>query len=198
MGSLQELQHLQSKNKLKFHNLATWGWMMRKGKMEFRDMLHYFIWIFPGFTLDRTQAAKSVRWLHEESLMGWHGVGHSRLRKSWKGIRQNLLSTVSRSLKTMFGPVHLSSAPTETTPGLKSTALGSAHSTFPYGLRPFARNFVMYSVVKGNCAAQPKRRHLGEPCELRLNRKFLSCCRERFPTTAYPLLTWTIPYCLAH
>lgn len=113
-------------------------------------------------------------------------MGHSRLRKSWKGTRQNLLSTASRSVKTTFGPVHLSSAPTETTPGLNSGALGSARSTFPYGLRPFARNVVMYSVAKGSCAAQAKRRHLGEPCELRLNRKFLPCCRERFPTTAYP------------
>lgn len=114
-------------------------------------------------------------------------MGHSRLRKSWKGIRQKLLSTVSRSMKTMFGPVHLSSAPSEATPGLKSVALGSAHRTFPYGPRPFARNVVMYSVVKRKCTAHAKRRHLREPCELRLNRSFLSCCRERFPTTAFPL-----------
>lgn len=83
-------------------------------------------------------------------------------------------------MRTVFGPVHLSSAPGKTTTGLKSGALGSAHSTFPYGMRHFARNLVMYSVVKRNCTAQPKRRHLGEPCELRLNGKFLSCCRERF------------------
>lgn len=36
----------------------------------------------------------------------------------------------------------------------------------------------MYSVVKGNCAAQPERWHLGEPGELRLNRKFLTYSHE--------------------
>lgn len=185
------------KNKPKFHKLATWGWTMRKGRMEFRDMLHYFIWIFPGspwITLKQWKTwdtgMRSCFWVDT----AWDTAGEEKAGREsdWNCAQPRPVPWQQCSVRYTFH-LHL----VRQHQGL-NLALGSAHCTLPYGLRPFARNVVMYSVAKRNCTAQPKRRHLREPSELRLNHKFLSCCRERFPTTAFPLLTWTIPYCLGH
>lgn len=118
-------------------------------------------------------------------------------KESWKAIKKKLLSTALHSVNhqllkrlktTLF--LHVNDAPfictLEDRKGFKSKAIrvlfffllgdraltvGYTCSTVPYASRAFAKNTVMYSVVKWIPLQKPKSLHIRERYELRLNVK---------------------------